>query len=722
MRLKNYVLDEWVEGTGKATDLFHAVTGEKIAEASSGGLDFAAILDHARRVGGPTLRRMTFHERARTLKALATYLTARKDEFYRVSAATGATKGDSWIDIDGGFGTLFTYASKGRREFPNESFYVDGPVETLSKGGGFVGRHICVPLEGVGIQINAFNFPVWGMLEKLSTSFLAGVPAVVKPATVTSFLTEAVARAIVESGILPRGTFQLVCGSAGDLLDHVTCQDTVAFTGSAATGQMLKQGKAMMENSVRFNQEADSLNYSMLGPDASPDSPEFDLFVKEVVREMTVKAGQKCTAIRRTLVPEPLAEAVVKALSARLAGVKVGDPSVDGVRMGPLAGRGQVKEVGRAVERLRAGTELVYGDRLDVVGADPEKGAFFPTMLLYTDRPFERTEAHDIEAFGPVNTVMPYRSVDEAIELAKMGKGSLVGSLFTADDRVARDVVLGTAAYHGRLMLANRHSAKESTGHGSPLPHLVHGGPGRAGGGEELGGVRGVLHYMQRTAIQGSPTTVAAVTMEWSKGAAERRDRVHPFRKYFDELQIGETLVTHRRTVTESDVVSFAGISGDFFYAHMDEIAARDSIFERRVAHGYFVLSAAAGLFVDPAPGPVLANYGLEGLRFVKPVYIGDTIRARLTCKQKTVKEDREGQVPQGVVAWDVEVTNQDDEPVAVYTILTLVRRLVDEPSGASGNGSGDAERALASEAPPGLESGGRTARTQPGDAPVRVS
>jgi oxepin-CoA hydrolase/3-oxo-5,6-dehydrosuberyl-CoA semialdehyde dehydrogenase len=455
----------------------------------------------------------------------------------------------------------------------------------------------------------------------------------------------------------------------------------------------------------------------MLGPDATPGSPEFDLFVKEVVREMTVKAGQKCTAIRRTFVPEPLTEAVVKALSERLAGVKVGDPTLDGVRMGPLAGRGQVKEVRKAVDRLRGGTELVYGDRLEVVGADPEKGAFFPTMLLYNERPFERSEPHDIEAFGPVNTVMPYGSVDEAIELAKLGRGSLVGSLFTADDRVAREVALGTAAYHGRLMLANRHTARESTGHGSPLPHLVHGGPGRAGGGEEMGGVRGVMHYMQRTAIQGSPTTVAAVTREWSKGAAEHHDRVHPFRKHFDELEVGETLLTHRRTVTESDVVNFAGVSGDFFYAHMDDVAARDSIFERRVAHGYFVLSAAAGLFVDPAPGPVLANYGLESLRFVKPVDLGDTIRARLTCKQKTVKEDREGQVPQGVVAWDVEVTNQDDEAVAVYTILTLVRRLVD-----GGAPEGNGAKALAAEAPSEIAPAGRTARTQPGDAPVRVS
>ncbi len=709
MRLQNYALGEWIEGTGKFTDLFHAVTGEKVAEASSEGLDFAAMADFARREGGPRLRRMTFHERARMLKALAMYLSERKEQFYRVSEATGATKGDHWIDIDGGIGTLFAYASRGRRELPDEPFYVDGAPEALSKGGAFVGRHICVPLEGVAVHINAFNFPVWGMLEKLSVSLLAGVPAIVKPATVTSFLTEAVFRAMIESGILPRGAVQLVCGSAGDLLDHLGLQDAVAFTGSASTGRMLKQTRAIVEGNVRFNQEADSLNYSMLGPDARPGSEEFDLFVKEVAREMTVKAGQKCTAIRRTIVPAGMVDDVVRALSKRLAGTKVGDPRVEGVRMGPLAGRAQVKEVGRSLDALLGGAELVYGgpDSLDVVGADPEKGAFFPITLLHDDRPFEKRQPHDVEAFGPVNTVMPYDTVDEAVELARLGKGSLVGSLFTADDAVARQVVLGTAAYHGRLMLVNRHSAKESTGHGSPLPHLVHGGPGRAGGGEEMGGVRGVLHYMQRTALQGSPTTLAAVTREWTKGAAERRDRVHPFRKHFEELEIGETWITHRRTVTEADVTNFAGISGDFFYAHVDDIAARESIFEKRVAHGYFVISAAAGLFVDPAPGPVLANYGLEGLRFVKPVYVGDTLQVRLTCKSKTAKEDREGQIPQGVVAWDVEVTNQEAEPVAVYTVLTLVKRLhpLGGPNGAGAPAQGDV---LVTE--------------QPGVAPARMS
>ena len=721
MRLRNYALGEWIEGKGTGTSLYHAVTGEEVAIASSDGLDFKAMLDYGRTVGGPLLRALTFHQRARILKALAQYLTARKDEYYRVSGWTGATKGDSWIDIDGGFGTLFAYASRGRREFPDETFYVDGGPEALSKGGTFIGRHICVPMEGVAVQINAFNFPVWGMLEKFATSFLAGVPSIVKPATVTSYLTESVARSMVESGLLPAGTFQLICGSAGDLLDHLNLQDSVAFTGSASTGLMLKSGKAILENSVRFNQEADSLNYSMLGPDAAPGTEEFNLFIKEVAREMTVKAGQKCTAIRRTFVHESMVGDVTAALKKRLAGTRVGDPAVEGVRMGPLAGKAQVREVEKSVEKLREGTELVFGGpgTLDLVGADADKGAFFPTMLLYNDRPFQRTQAHDVEAFGPVNTIMPYASVDDAIALAKLGKGSLVGSLFTAKDDIARTVALGTAAYHGRLMLVNRHSAKESTGHGSPMPHLVHGGPGRAGGGEEMGGVRGVLHYMQRTAIQGSPQTVAAVTREWSKGATETRDRIHPFKKYFEELEIGETLITHRRTVTESDVVSFAGISGDFFYAHMDDIAARESLFEKRVAHGYFVLSAAAGLFVDPAPGPVLANYGLEALRFVKPVYIGDTIHARLTCKQKTVKEDREGQIPQGVVHWDVEVTNQNAEPVAVYTILTLVKRQAAANVAAS---PAEVELAMTSEAPDAIRPVEVMEKTQPGSAPVRVS
>ena len=676
-RLQNYVAGEWVEGSGTFATLHHAVTGAPVAEASTEGIDLARMVDYARRVGGPALRKMTFHERALMLKAMAQYLTARKESFYAVSAATGATKADSWIDIDGGIGTFFVYSSKGRRELPNETFYVDGATEPLSKGGTFVGRHVCVPLEGVAVHINAFNFPVWGMMEKLAPTLLAGVPAIVKPATITSYLTEAVFRAMVESRIFPEGAIQLLCGSAGNLLDHLDAQCAVAFTGSADTARMLRAKPSILDQNVRFNTEADSLNFSMLGPDAAPGTEEFELFVKEVAKEMTVKAGQKCTAIRRTLVPETIVEPLMQALVKRLEGVKVGDPAIEGVRMGPLAAQPQVREVRKSVDAIARQTERVFGnpDEFHVVGADRGRGAFFPTLLFYANEPFKSTAPHDVEAFGPVNTVMPYKTVDDAIELAKRGKGSLVGSLFSADDGVAKQVVLGTASHHGRLMLVNRQSAKESTGHGSPMPHLVHGGPGRAGGGEEMGGVRGVLHYMQRTALQGSPTTLSRVMNEYIAGAAQKIDRVHPFRKYFDELEIGETLVTHRRTVTEADIVNFAGISGDYFYAHMDDIAAKESLFERRVAHGYFVLSAAAGLFVDPAPGPVLANYGLENLRFVKPVYVGDTIQARLTCKQKTVKEDREGQVPQGVVAWDVEVRNQTDEPVAVYTILTLVKR-----------------------------------------------
>jgi oxepin-CoA hydrolase/3-oxo-5,6-dehydrosuberyl-CoA semialdehyde dehydrogenase len=676
-RLGNYVAGEWLTTTGAGTDLFHAVTGDKIADASSGGIDFKAMVAHAKGVGGPALRALTIHDRARRLKALAQYLMERKDGFYAVSAATGATKVDSWIDIEGGIGTLFAYASRGRRDFPDETFYVDGPTEMLSKGGTFVGRHICVPLEGVAVHINAFNFPVWGMLEKLAPTILAGVPAIVKPATLTSYLTEDVFRAMIESAILPAGAIQLVCGSAGDLLDHLDEQCVVAFTGSATTGLMLKQHSVIASSNVRFNQEADSLNFSMLGPDAKPGTDEFDLFIKEVAKEMTVKAGQKCTAIRRTFVPEGMVEDVMRAVAKRLDGVTIGDPKVEGVRMGPLAGRAQVRDVRANAERIASVTERVYGnlDDFGVVGADRARGAFFPPLLFYSKDPLGTAEPHDIEAFGPVNTVMPYKSVDEAIELARRGRGSLVGSLFTGDDTVARSVALGTAAFHGRLMILNRHSAKESTGHGSPLPHLVHGGPGRAGGGEEMGGVRGVMHYMQRTALQGSPTTLSHVVREYMPGAAQTTGDAHPFRKFFEDLAIGETLITGTRTVTDDDIVAFADLSGDHFYAHMDDDAARTSIFDKRVAHGYFLISAAAGLFVDPAVGPVLANYGLENLRFTKPVYVGDTFHVRLTCKQKTAKEDREGQIPQGVVHWDVEIKNQNDEVLAVYTILTLVRK-----------------------------------------------
>ncbi|MDA1081703.1 MAG: phenylacetic acid degradation bifunctional protein PaaZ [Gemmatimonadetes bacterium] len=677
-RLLNYVCGQWVEGTGKAAPLVHAVTGTQFAEASTGGIDFKRVVEYGRKVGGPKLRAMTFHQRALMMKAMAKHLMEKKDEFYRISAATGATKRDGWVDIEGGIGTLFAYSSRGRRDFPNETFHVEGPTEPLSKGGTFVGRHICVPLEGVAVHINAFNFPVWGMLEKLAPTILAGVPAIVKPASLTSYLTESVFVEMIASGLFPEGSIQLLCGSAGDLLDHLDEQCAVAFTGSAVTGQMLKVNKAILANNVRFNQEADSLNFSMLGPDAAPGTEEFHLFIKEVANEMTTKAGQKCTAIRRTFVPEGMLTDVMGALSKRLGGVKVGDPAVDGVRMGPLAGRPQVAEVQKSVDRIASVAERVFGtsDDFEVVGADATKGAFYPALLFYSKDPFDATEPHDVEAFGPVNTVMPYKSVDDAIDLARKGRGSLCGSLFTADDDVARKVILGTAAWHGRLLIGNRHSAKESTGHGSPLPHLVHGGPGRAGGGEEMGGVRGVLHYMQRTALQGHPSTLTRVVREYIVGADQKTGGSHPFTRYFEELEVGDTLITGKRTITLDDVEKFAALSGDVFYAHMnDEQATAHGVFEKRVAHGYFIVSAAAGLFVEPALGPVMANYGLENLRFTKPVYPGDTIHVRLTVKQKTAKETLPDGVPQGVVAWDVEVKNQDDEAVAIYTILTLVRR-----------------------------------------------
>ncbi len=682
MRLQSYAEGRWHRSSGPASELFHAVTGESVAEVSSEGLDFERMLAHGRRLGGPNLRRLTFHGRARLLKELAKYLLGRKEELYELSKATGATRSDSWLDIDGGISTLFVYSSKGRRELPDDHLFAEGSLEPLSRQGTFVGQHVCVPLQGVAVHINAFNFPCWGMLEKLAPTWLAGVPAIVKPATISAFLAEKLVHLILESELLPEGALQLICGSPGNLLDHLTSQDVVTFTGSAVTGRKLKQHPRIVENAVRFNMEADSLNCCILGPDADPASEEFGLFVKEVAREMTVKAGQKCTAIRRSFVPRPRVEAVLEALRARLSGIQLGNPDVEGVKMGPLAARGQVEEVRERIDELHQAGEIVHGslEGFEVVGGDPQKGAFCPSVLLWCDQPFERLAPHEVEAFGPVNTVMPFETTEEVIELAKLGRGSLVGSLFTADDGMARRIVLGTASHHGRLLLVNRHSAGESTGHGSPLPHLVHGGPGRAGGGEEMGGIRGVLHYMQRTALQGSPTTLTRVCGQWMKGSERRSEPVHPFRKYFEELQIGESLTTHRRTLTEADVVNFACLSGDHFYAHVDEIAARDSLFEKRVAHGYLVLSVAAGLFVDPAPGPVLANYGLDDLRFTKPVYIGDTIRVQLTCKQKTAKDRKpDDRFAQGVVSWDVEVTNQDGELVATTTILTLVQRKEEE-------------------------------------------
>lgn len=675
--VQSFAEGKWHTGQGDAKLVSHAVSGQPFAEVSSSGLDFGSMARYGRRIGGAALRTMTTHERARMLKALALHLSANKEHLYELSLASGATRKDAWFDIDGGIGTLFVYSSKGRRELADETFIVDGNLEALSRGGSFVGHHICVPLEGVAVHINAYNFPCWGMLEKLAATFLAGMPAIVKPASVTSYVAEAVVRLMIDSGILPEGALQLISGRSGDLLDHMTGQDVVTFTGSASTGIFLKRTDAIVESGTRFNMEADSLNFTMLGSDAEPGSETFDLFVDEIVREMSIKAGQRCTAIRRTFVPEDRVEPVVAALRARLDAISVGNPASKDVVMGPLVSEDQRREVQSNISVLASAGEIAIGGDggLSLVDADIESGCFVaPTVVVCMD-PDNAESPHDVEAFGPVNTLMPYRDTAHAIALTKRGRGSLVGSLVTNDDDLAREVVLGTASHHGRLLVLNPDCASESTGHGSPMPHLVHGGPGRAGGGEEMGGIRGVKHYMQTTAIQGSPTTLTRITSQWLPGSLRPESEIHPFRKRFDELEIGTTLTTHRRTVTEGDIGRFAGISGDFFYAHMDEIAAAESLFGQRVAHGYFILSAAAGLFVHPAEGPVLANYGLEGLRFIEPVNIGDTIYAKLTCKRKIAKEKREGEEAQGVVEWHVDVLNQEEVVVATYTILTLVRR-----------------------------------------------
>ncbi len=671
MKLQNYVNGEWVTASGGFVDLHDASTGDVVATCSSHGLDMRRILDHSRGVGGPNLRNLTFHERGLMLKAIAQHLGQFKDEFYELSLATGATKSDTWIDVDGGFATLFVYASKGRRELPDAHHIVDGPPEIVSRNGTFVGQHIFVPREGVAVQINAFNFPCWGMLEKLATSLLAGVPAVVKPATASAYLSERVFRRIIESGIVPEGAVQLVCGSLGDMLDHVSCQDAVVFTGSASTGHKLATHPEIVANATRFVAETDSLNCSILGKDAAPGSPEFDLFVKEIAAEMTVKTGQKCTAIRRAIVPSNYIEEVEGALAERLEKVVIGNPRSDGVAMGPLVGLAQRDDVNARVRELGQEAEIVYGggQEFPLVDADMGKGAFVAPTLLRMREGGSDEAVHRVEAFGPVTTLIPYSSTNDAIDLARKGEGSLVGSLFTHDAKIAREMVYGTACYHGRLALINRDCAKESTGHGSPLPHLVHGGPGRAGGGEELGGIRSVMHYMQRTALQGSPAMLAEITDVWQKGAHEITGAEHPFRKHFEDLAIGTTLHTESREINLKDVEAFAALTGDTFYAHMDEEAAKaNPFFEGRVAHGYLILSAAAGLFVDPAPGPVLANYGLENLNFSKPVYPGDRIQVRLTCKQKT---ERIG-AGYGEVRWDVEVTNQEGEPVATYDLLTM--------------------------------------------------
>ena len=676
MQLQNYVTGKWMNGRGEGQPLFDASTGELVATATSDGLNFEEMLNYGRKVGNKNLRKMTFQDRGRMLKALALYLMDRKENYYNVSYKTGATRIDSWIDIEGGIGNLFANASL-RRKFPDLPYYTEGDPVGLSKGGTFIGHHILVPKEGVAVHINAFNFPVWGMLEKCAVNWLAGMPAIVKPATLTSFVTEVVVKDIIASGILPEGALQLICGSARTILDHVNYQDVVTFTGSASTGIKLKSNPNIIREAVPFNMEADSLNSIILGQDAAPGTPEFDLFVKEVRKEMTVKCGQKCTAVRRIIVPADYMEDVQIAIGKSLTGLAIGDPRTEGVRMGALAGQEQVKEVKDKLGELLSFSQLVYGDleSFEVTHGSKEKGAYMAPILLRNDRPFEQIGTHEIEAFGPVSTMMPYQDMDEAIELARKGKGSLCSSIVTFDDKIAREYVVNAATHHGRILVLNRESAKESTGHGSPMPLLVHGGPGRAGGGEEMGGMRGVKHYMQRCAIQGTPTTLSHITQQYQYGGKYIEDVRHPFKKYFEELEIGETLITHKRTVTDADIVNFANVSWDHFYAHTDATSLEGTPFTQRVAHGYFVLSAAAGLFVDAAKGPVMLNYGLEECRFTKPVYPGMTIGVRLTVKEKVAQEKREDEdYTKGIVKWLVDVYDETGETVAIATILTMVK------------------------------------------------
>ena len=676
--LQNYVTGQWITGDGSGQMLYHAVSGEPFTTASTAGIDMEAVLNYAREKGNPALRRMTFHERGRMLRALALYLSERKEKFYTISYATGATRADSWIDIEGGIGNLFSYASL-RRKFPDMPYTYDGEGHNLSKGGSFMGHHLLLPKEGAAIHINAFNFPVWGMLEKIAVNLLAGVPAIVKPATLTSFVTEAVVKEIAASGILPDGALQLLCGNAGKLLDYVGPQDTITFTGSATTGLMLKSRPNILENNVPFNLEADSLNCIVLGEDVEPGMPEWDIFIKEVRREMTAKCGQKCTAIRRIFVPENKLEDVQIDLGKALSQTSIGNPLNEKVRMGSLAGYGQRDEVKAQVQKLLAASQIIYGslDSVEVIDADAQKGAFISPLLLLNNQPFADEAVHSVEAFGPVSTLMPYKGMEEAIALSRKGKGSLVSSIVTTNDKLATDYVLGAGTWHGRILILNRESAKESTGHGSPLPLLVHGGPGRAGGGEEMGGVRGVKHYMQRVAIQGSPTTITALTKQYQQGAKGKEDRIHPFHKTFEELTIGDQIITGKRTITDADIKSFANLSWDHFYAHTDHTSLEGTLFEHPVAHGYFIMSAAAGLFVpDSKKGPVLLNYGIDELRFTKPVYTGTTIYVRFTCREKTAQEVKEvSDVPKGIVKWLVEMFDNMDELIGVATILTMVKR-----------------------------------------------
>ena len=666
MILQNYALGHWTSGTGGYRALLDSVTGKQIAKTSSEGLNFEAMLDYARNVGGPNLRKFGFHDRAYMLKALAVYLMKRKEELYELSYSTGATRKDSWVDIEGGFGTLFYASSKARRDMPDGHVHVEGELENLSRGGTFMGQHIAVPLQGAAIHINAYNFPIWGALEKFGPAFIAGVPVIIKPATVGSYLTEAMVKMMVASEILPEGAVQLIVGSTGDLLDHVSCQDVVSFTGSARTASMLRSAPPIMKNSTRFIAEQDSLNGCVLGPEATPETPEFDLFIKEIASEISVKAGQKCTAIRRALVPAKYMDAAAKALTERLEKINIGDPRDKGTRMGALAGLSQRQDVLDKLEILSAENPIIIGDIDKFASGD---GAFLPPIIMRCDEPLKKSAVHEVEAFGPVSTLMAYEGTDEAVTLLQKGGGSLVASVFSYDREFSRDLVVGGAAFHGRMLLADRDSAGESTGHGSPLPHLVHGGPGRAGGGEEMGGTRGVMHYMQRTAIQGSPAAIANITDEWIPGAPEHKGPEHPFRRTYHQLSIGETLRSKSRKVTVEEIELFANSTGDKFYAHMNpDAASANPFFEDRVAHGYLLLSWAAGLFVEPNPGPVLANTGLNNLAFMTPVYAGDEIKVRLTVRRKKRRTPEYGEV-----GWDVELTNQKDEVCARYELLTMV-------------------------------------------------
>ena len=675
---ENYALGKWIKGDGDGSPLYNAITSEEIGRASSKGLDFSEMMKYARKVGGPALRKMTFQERGLMIKKLALHLHSIKAKFYPVSFQTGATKIDSWIDIEGGIGNLFTNASL-RRQFPDLPYDVEGSAAPLSKNGTFIGHHIMVPKQGVAIHINAFNFPIWGMLEKIAVNLMAGVPGIVKPATLTSYLTEFMAREIIDSEILPEGSLQLICGSARGILDTITSEDIVTFTGSASTGKMLKSHPKIIEEAVPFNMEADSLNCSVLGEDAVPGTADFDIFIKEVQKEMTVKAGQKCTAIRRILVPEKLVEDVQIALGKRLTKTIIGDPSVEGVRMGSLAGNEQKKEVTEKVHQLEKSQKIIFGslEEFEVIGADKNKGAFMSPILFLNNDPFNKIDCHNIEAFGPVSTILPYKNIAEAIEIAKMGKGSLVCSIITNDMKIAEEFVIGAASMHGRILVLNESCSKESTGHGSPMPLLTHGGPGRAGGGEEMGGVRGIKHYLQRTAIQGHPTTITALTQQYQIGAEQNTEGPHIFRKHFEEIKIGDTVITDKHTVTLDDIENFAELSGDKFYAHMDENSLEGTIFTERVAHGYFIMSRAAGLFVDPPKGPVLLNYGIDECRFTKPVYPGMTIGVKFTVKEKINQEKRdEDDIAKGIVKFVVDVYDDEGETVMLATILTMIKKL----------------------------------------------